>query len=144
MVTVRQQSLKLLDKMFDLVAPITIYHRADILFKEKAQKARQSIKRGKSLYNGMTGLPDDNKLDNLDEWAKENYDLLFEEIVADTTEGWKWDYDGYGSKRFKDEHGTIVFSGDGPYEFPLYETAKLLRERIQKHIEDQDEYNDEL
>jgi len=115
------------EQEFDLVAPIAIYHYADVCYRRQAQAA---IRKAKKLLNqdwspylkytdpdGLTEIGD-------------RYKNLFREIVIGQRPEWVEFVDKWGAYGFKDEQGNVVFSGDDMYRFPWYETAGSLIERI--------------
>ena len=128
----------LVRQLFDLVAPIAIYHRADLLFLRKATRAWAKIKKDVDLQRDWRSVdcdpPDITKsVDDLNDWAKETYDILFLAIVLEVHPCWDTFHDRYGAKGIKDDHGRVVFSGDSGWEYPWYETAELLIDRMHKH-----------
>lgn len=131
----------LIAALFNKVAPIFIYHRADVLFKEKATDAYNNLgNHPHDTYkkNDLDPPPQDAHLDELDSWAKDSYDTLFKKIVEEHKPDWTFFYDTDGSKGYKDGNGKYVFAGDKPACFPMYETAELLIERLNEHDEDAD------
>ena len=120
------------EELFDLVAPIAIYHRTDVCFKNKAVIAWKKFCKipAEDLATHSIPLPIED-LDDLSDWAKDTYDQLFWEIVkrhSDCT----WEFDKWGAKKVFDVDGEEIFSGDDPGCFPWYETSKLLRDRLDK------------
>jgi hypothetical protein len=114
------------DELFDAVAPIAIYHQADLRFQQKAKIGLRKLK--------AAGVqPTEAKLDDLRDWAATTYVELFQTVVESVTDGWTLYFDKWGARAYKDQHGTPVFSGDGSWEFPWYETAALLKERVLEH-----------
>jgi len=114
------------EELFDAVAPIAIYHCTDVRFQQRAKVGLRKLKAA-----GVQ-LPDE-PLDDLADWAKDEHDRLFIEIVSDLAPEWTWDYDRWGAKAWKDERGALVFAGDAHDQFPWYETAALLKERVLEH-----------
>jgi hypothetical protein len=124
--------------LFDLVAPIAIYHGADVLYKRKAQAAiRQLQARWADRYPATTAddwreyleYAEPARLPNILDFYKE----LFRASVAEEQPGWTEFVDRWGAYGYKDESGQVVFSGDSGFQFPWYETEALLRERCQDH-----------
>lgn len=119
-------------KAFDVVAPILIYHDADIKFRSKAMKAFRTLKKT---------LPEQHFLvegvDHVDDiWPGTLLDvyngLLAEHVedrFADHGVDAKFVVDSYGGfgYRVKDES---LFTGDGRSVFAYYETAALVDERL--------------
>lgn len=115
---------------FDLVAPVAIYHFADLLFKRRAQAALRKLRRTSLV------LP---RLDDCADWAIDRYNDLFESIVEEHTEGWTWKFDRWGAKAWHDANGVLVFSGDDNWRFPWFANSQSLIERIQQHQQEQEE-----
>lgn len=114
------------EELFDAVAPIAIYHRVDLRFKQKAKVGLRKLQAA-----GIRSAED--RLDELADWAKGEYDRLFVEIVKDLAPEWSWTHDRWGARAWKDERGLPVFAGDDHDQFPWYETAALLQERVREH-----------
>lgn len=128
-------NIELNEKLFDLVAPIAIYHGTDVCFKEKACKAFRKLKRmswgdlGK--WVGYVDLsPDELNEDGCGSWAIGFYNNLFRNIVYSVKPNWEWAYDEQGCRYFFDENNQKWFSGDNNDCFAWYETAALIKERI--------------
>jgi len=123
------------EPVFDLIAPIAIYHGADLRFEAKARAAIRE------LQQRWPSAPAANWQDYL-EYAEpddlpnilDKYKDAFREIVFDHAPGWTEFVDRWGAYGFKDERGQVVFSGDSSFQFPWYETEALLVERIQEHL----------
>jgi len=115
-------------QLFDLVAPIAIYHGADVCFKKKAIAAWEKI-----VKDNLAEWPFILDCDDPDVavWAKEKYDDLFETFVVQNKPKWKKFRDKYGAWGFRNENGEVVFTGDGQGEFPWYETIELLLKRLE-------------
>jgi len=105
---------------FDLVAPVAIYHHADVEFKSAAKSA---LLKGKRLGVFPKGV----KLDDMK--VGERYNELFKSIVQEARPHWEAFFDRWGAQGFRNEDG-IVFSGDDMGFFPWFQTAELLLERI--------------
>jgi hypothetical protein len=134
-------------QLFNLVAPIAIYHGADVCY---GRKARRAICRVRNLADtdpeirrrfGARARRQD-WADYHEHAEPENlpnildlYKDLFREIVQGERPEWCEFVDRWGAYGYKDEHGQIVFSGDACFCFPWYETAELLAERIEVHSE---------
>jgi hypothetical protein len=115
-------------KAFDLVAPVAIYHAADVCFKEKARTALRKLKRQKVAPGHL-------KLDDAEtaEWAREEYDRLFGEIVEQERPELEFGYDYWGAKGYKLPHQSskdFEISGEACGHLPYFETAELLVERL--------------
>lgn len=109
------------NEKFNLIAPIAIYHHADLCYKQKAQRA---FKKAQKLY--VVPL-EQTKLDEADVGSL--YNELFEQVVYENRPSWSPFIDKWGAKGFKDQ-GEVVFSGDDSGFYPWYETAELLIERL--------------
>jgi len=110
---------------FDLIAPIAIYHFADILFKPQAKKALRKAQKEGILPKG--------KLDEMAAEVSDRYNQLFQKIVLDAKPNWVSIIDMYGAKGFRNEDG-IVFTGDDSGFYPWYETTELIHKRIYPNI----------
>jgi len=121
------------EMLFDLVAPIAIYHGTDVCFAEKACKSFRKLKRlGRKDLGKWVGyidtIPDE--LDEDHAWALGFYNNLFRHIVWGENPKWEWAYDEQGCRFYKDESGQKWFSGDNSDCFAWYETAELIKERM--------------
>ena len=119
------------EELFDLVAPIAIYHGADVCYKKKALAALRILR--KADWTGRKPLPSTH-LDELNDWARELYDELFENIVEENgPEELEQGYDYWGAKGYKLPHqGSKNFelSGDSSMQYPWYADAATLIERV--------------
>lgn len=142
-----------LNGLFDLVAPIAITGGADCCFMDKAKAAWKQIVSLPNLPWKAFGCPvphdefekpgewdlDDNDdfQQIYDYFAKPAYDALFEEIVNQNGDD-KWDkriHDYWGAKGYErpgDNPKSLSLAGDGSGQYPWYETADLLIDRIKK------------
>ena len=116
------------NELFDLIAAVAIYHHADVCFKSESSKALRKLQKA-----GIVSA--DWKLDGAEvsNWAKDEYDRLFEEIVKDTRQDLEIGRDYWGAKcvRWPGQHSTkYAFSGDSIGQFPWYETADMLIGRL--------------
>ena len=129
-----------IETLFDLAAPIAIYHRRDVCFKSQANAAWSKIKKiDLSAWKRFGCVPPPDltiRMDALGGWAKDTYDKLFWGIVEGRYPCWTWVYDKGGAKEVRDGIGRRVFSGDSNYDFPWYETAELLVSRLDEHYND--------
>lgn len=126
---------KLNEELFDLVAPIAIYHGTDVCFAEKACKAFRKLKRMKQKdlekwVGYIDTLPDELNEDGCGHWAIGFYNNLFRNIVWSVHPNWQWDHDVYGCRYFYDENNQKWFVGDNSDVFAWYETAALIKERM--------------
>lgn len=124
-------------ELFNLVAPIHIYHKADVLMKTEAQIALNKLRRlsDDKLVIEFFGvddvlLEDDvKKVDYLYFWR--TYDKLFEDIVEEKLPELTACYDFYGAKAFESENRAVFLVGDKYDCFPFYESVPLLEEKLQ-------------
>lgn len=116
------------EELFDAVAPIAIYHHCDLRFQQKAKIGLRKLKAAGKLDPAA-------KLDDQNCFAKECYDTLMIEIVTDLRPDWTWRFDKWGAKTWYDRSNQMVMSGDGDCDFPWFETAELLKERVEEHQE---------
>lgn len=121
------------EELFDLVAPIAIYHGADVCFKVKAKKALRKLRNvdPNALPNPLPSL----ELDSLNDWAIDCYNELFEAIVEEETGSDGWEYDKWGAKTYYDDERRVIFSGDSMYRHAWVETAALIKEKINEHYQ---------
>lgn len=118
------------DKVFNLLAPIAIYHFTDVRFECKAQRALARLKREfPAVFRKLQMESVDDSGD-----VKTLYNDYFETIVTSEAPGWTWNYDPWGSRQWKTEHGQVVFSGDDYGFHPWYEDAGTLRKRVQERV----------
>ena len=130
-------------QLFNLVAPIAIYHGADVCYERKAKRAidrlrkfavvEPEIQRRFGLRARCNDWEDYRKHvepENLPN-ILDLYKHLFREIVEGERPEWSEFVDRWGANGYKDEQGRIVFSGDACFCFPWYETAELLIGRIE-------------
>ena len=115
---------------FNLIAPIAIYHFADVCFKAKSQVALKKLSKVPALLSEL-GIDAKIKLDDIPTLhLKDMYNKLFEELVLSKNENWETLVDGFGSFGFRDGSGIVQFTGDDAGFYPWYETAELLFKRI--------------
>ena len=107
---------------FDLIAPIAIWHHADVMFKKKAQRAFKKAQR--------MGLLADHNVDDANLRCSVLYNDLFCKLVMERRPSWAPFTDQWGAKGFKNADEVVQFSGDDAGFFPWYETAALLMERL--------------
>lgn len=100
---------------FDDVAPIAIYHGADIRYKQKAQASLRKIKK---VMPELTGY----KLDDC-AFMMFVYNILFQKICHE--HGSETYIDKYGSFGFENKNGDVIF-GDGNGQYPWYVSEKDL------------------
>lgn len=123
---------------FDLVAPIAIYHGANVCYKPQARRAIKLL--CIEWINRFPQATAANYCDYLEYAEPENlpnildeYRKFLREIVENERPDWKRFVDRYGAYGYKDEAGQVVLSGDSNGELPWFETQALLLERINLH-----------
>lgn len=137
-----------LNAVFDLVAPIAIYHRTDVRFKKKAMRAWRDIKKLPDIWQTFDLQSADSswELDDpeMGNWALESYTNLFEQIVLTCFPKWTFGRDHYGARCVNDEKKERVFSGDDTGAYPWYETTALLVERLMQYTLTSDKGQQEI
>ncbi len=139
-----------LDQLFDLVAPVAITHHADLRYEAKAQQALRILEQNENdptvIESFKSPTAERNWLDYLDEHEPEGfpaiqdvYKELFDLIVEEEAPGFERFVDRWGAYAWRDANRTLVFAGDSQMQYPWYETAQLLRERIAQHAQEQEE-----
>ena len=135
-----------LGSLFDLIAPLAIYHGADVCFKARASRAitslRSAVTQGDPLALEYVGQTTDFEWDLLnssdlpnDRDVREVYDALLLALVAEEVDDWEPAYDRSGCRCFLvDGKQLDAFCGDSPNHFAWYETAALVRSRILDHV----------
>lgn len=124
------------ENLFNLIAPIHIYHKADLRYKKEANKAYRILKQkmqepvvsqyfGEMLFELKKRSVD--QVDYTVFWKI--YDQLFEEIVTDAFPELKPDYDFYGAKCFV-ANGRKYLDGDSYHCYPFYLYYSSLKNRL--------------
>lgn len=138
-------------KLFDLIAPIHIYFKVDLMYKKEAEKSFNELNKYPNLPSDLEEeIQNTDKLDDLDyQLIWKYYNELFEEIVFDViNEFWGKDtdfyadYDEYGAKciNYKPTMKKI-FCGDGYDEYSAYLDESYLRKNAKERmIEIEQEY----
>jgi len=138
-----------IEDLFDLIAPIAIYHGADVCFKAKAlaaiRKLQLAVRKGDTIALKWVGSPQGGfKWADILEFedlpnrrdVRTVYNELLIEIVAANTDGWEPGHDRSGCRCFRIDGRFIdAFCGDSPSNFGWYETAALVVGRVQDHVE---------
>ncbi len=120
--------------LFNLVAPIAITGKADLLFEKKARKAWKKI-RTLPVETWETKPPleierickDD--WGTVVDWALEEYNRLFQEIVGENNSNLILGYDYWGAKGYHlpgQSSKCFELAGDASGFFPWYESAEDL------------------
>jgi len=123
----------MINELFNLVAPMAIYHRADVLFEPQAKRAYHKLKKiTEAKWKSVDCIPPNIQLElnDLCDWAWGTYNILFEKIVKEYNSNYTFFIDIYGAKGVRCEDGSVVFSGDDPGSYPWYETAELIIGRL--------------
>lgn len=110
---------------FNIVAPIVIYHKADLMYKKEAKKAFKLLKQDEELF-ALMGRPA--KLDEIYEF--EPYNTLFRQIVTEVKPDWREFRDQYGARGYRDGDNVCIFTGDASNFFPWYVFAEGLIKRL--------------
>lgn len=110
-------------ELFDLWAPIYIYHKADVKYRPQAIKAFKKLRSAGLVEGVVQNVHNDPALVDkcIDEYVR-----LYQGFVAER--GWAWDYDQWGAIRVRDERGRRVTSGDGMYMPTLYLSYAALKQ----------------
>ncbi|MDF2880016.1 MAG: hypothetical protein K0R54_573 [Clostridiaceae bacterium] len=126
------------ERLFNLVAPIHIYHKADIMYKHKAVRAFRDLKQYRET-DIVSKYFEDNLL-TLKERGINNidyhlfcrvYNKLFEELVLESIPQLIPGYDYYGAKCFRlSENGRAYIEGDDIDCYPFYADIESFKERI--------------
>jgi len=122
------------DKLFDIVAPIAIYHRTDVTFEGAAKVAMRKAKKidvGDWTAVGLSPPPA--RRDAIPDWAFQCYNTLFWRIVKEMRPNWRWAFDKWGARAIY-SRSRLLFSGDDTQCFPWYAEASLLRQRIEDEL----------
>jgi hypothetical protein len=124
------------EELFDLIAPIQIYNKADVMWRKEAGNAFRLLKKKREDEMVVFYFKKDigNLFKRVVEEADERvfwriYNQLFEELVLDRMPQLRPDVDTYGAKCFVYE-GQCYLAGDDCGCYPYYESAELLKERL--------------
>ena len=133
--------------LFDLVAPIAIYHGADLTYEKEARAAIAELRKrvSENTLRNTQFVADDRMLDYLEHSHPDDlpniidiYNELFVEICEDVMPDGFTGRDKWGARRYLDSTGKEVFSGDKCGDFPWYADEASLRERLTDHLEEMD------
>jgi hypothetical protein len=129
------------DKAFDAVAPLTIYHRADSRYRREALNAAGRLRRAidkvdpESLPNALSALADPmrrydygNAVGDLLDLYNAGYAAVFERACRERGANFQYEIDRWGSRGYRCE-GESIF-GDDTGAFPWYMNARLIRDRV--------------
>ncbi len=121
----------MLDEIFDAVAPIFIYHKADLSYKREARTGLKWLKNNrdkvKEFFTDDDLQPSVDNVSPIPFWKA--YDELFVNIVGQETDA-KPQVDFWGCKGYRLTDSS--FFGNGSGYFPLYLDAAALRQRIRE------------
>lgn len=130
------------EDLFDLIAPIHLFHQADVCLLKDAQTAFRKLKkvRDHDLVKEYFGSEIDvllqrnvSNVDSIVFWKI--YNRLFEEIVTKYFPAFKSTFDMYGAKCFI-VSGYTYLSGDAFDCFPFYISFNTLAERLMNLTEE--------
>lgn len=125
------------EMLFSFIAPIHIYHKADLMYKKEAMEGFRNLKKYKKHKLVQEYFKDDidnlsirsvNKVDYKVFWRV--YDKLFKEIVLEWYPSLKPTYDYYGAKCFENENRKVYLDGDDYDCFPFYLDYESLNIRL--------------
>jgi len=145
------------EELFDLVAPIAIYHGADVCFKERAKTAYATLLArkdspevaalmdlGDAEYDLIAGidLPGRRAFNSPNTSSTfstvyEVYDYLFDQVVrsVEGTADWTITYDRAGCRCYEVyRHARPELAGDSPWRFAWYARSALLKDRTAKLV----------
>jgi len=116
-------------ELFNLIAPLHIYHRTDVRYKKQAQEGYKALVKKQEKFSAYEQVKEIvslsfNEVNNQDVWTL--YDALFEEIIEMEWSVLKKTRDRYGAKAFEYE-GKMYFVGDdsGTYAYSVNYMAIL-------------------
>ncbi len=112
---------------FDLVAPVTIYHFADMSYKRQALAAFTKAKKTTSIFDGVEDM-EDAAAD-----AQSAYNDLFKMVVLHKKPRWTTFIDRWGAKAFRTEDGKVIFAGDDSGFFGFYYDSREILKRIRQY-----------
>lgn len=125
------------ENLFNWVAPIHVFHHADIMYKSEAKKAFKELKKAsgcemvKSYFGEEAVVLKEKTIETIDSevfWRV--YNQLFEEIVKESFPAFSMGYDMYGAKCFR-LGGAVYLAGDVHDCFPFYVDMESLKERLE-------------
>lgn len=136
-----------IENLFDLVAPVYVYHKADIQYRAEAERALRELKNFTAAdFEPHLGHPAAARLaeaalaDTADDadpnafW--EAYDLLFPDLVTREYPTLRPDYDSRGARCFRDVENNVRLDGDACGHYPYYLSHEALAERL-RELEDE-------
>lgn len=131
------------EEVFDLVAPVYIYHKADLKYRREAGRGLRGLKALKAsdlaphIGDGPAAelaeaarvrTPDD--ADPGPFWRA--YELLFPALVTRELPELTPDHDRYGACCFRDGAGRVHLDGDACGHYPFYLDSAALAARLEK------------
>jgi hypothetical protein len=119
--------------LFDNVAPIAIYHFADISYKAEAMNAFKKLQRYDDLLPSF--IVDAKSIDDIDTYALKNmYNCLFAYEVEKRVENCTFSYDEYNSFYYLIDNEKL-FEGDDTLAFAWYENANAIKDRLDTSLQ---------
>lgn len=121
-----------IDDVFNAVAPIFIYHKADLCYKKEARAGLKWLKANKEQVKIFFDTNDLNprSIDKLSvDVFWEAYNTLFKKIVSQETDA-EPEVDRWGAYGYR--LPTSSFFGDDYGCFPFYMDAESLRQRVRE------------
>ena len=121
---------------FDLIAPIAVYHMADLKYKSQARAALQQLKKlGHPLVadKSVSEILEDN---SAPDGLGNRYNALMMAIVEEVAPGTESYIDEYGSFGFRIGDDDSVLMGDASGIFAYYMNANAVVERVESALED--------
>lgn len=128
---------KTLFDWFDCVAPIAIYHSADLQYEQKAKNAfnRLMTNKRRKLFELYAGKEKTSPtLNHPGFYYRDAYQDLFSEIMARKRPDLKKFHDSYGALAWKNDDGFILFAGDDIFMPPWFLTSEALLERVEVNM----------
>jgi hypothetical protein len=130
-----------IENLFDLVAPVYIYHKADIQYRAEAERALRRLKDFTAVdFEPHISHPTAARLaeaalaltaDEADPNAFwEAYDLLFPALVTREYPALRPDHDPRGACCFRDSEGGVRLDGDACGHYPYYLSYEALADRL--------------
>ena len=102
--------------LYNLVAPIVVYHLADLEYKKQAATASRKLKN--------PGLMEDPGP------ALEEYNRIWEDLIEQM--GLTWEFDRWGARQIMNPQTGESFSGDEQDRFPFYLDYDMVVQRLEQ------------
>ncbi|PLS18851.1 hypothetical protein CVD28_00170 [Bacillus sp. M6-12] len=124
------------DDLFNMIAPIHVYQKADLMYEKEAKVAFKKLKEVREnmviadYFGDSLSTLKERSVKNVDMYAFWRvYNRLFEEIVKEEFPSFTAGYDKYGAKCFFQE-GQMLLDGDDYDCFPFYLDTNGLKGRL--------------